>query len=123
MNLPEHAHTGQIVFATHSTTLSFKLDKEAIFFVDVDILQGHKILFEDIKLQDQKQQIEFNGTPFVVLDSKNLDCTHGTDHAISRKLNLKGKKLEEKVATPILYVPGFLGNPQYGGTQLHFYYN
>ena len=50
-----------------------------------------KILFEDTNLKDQKQQIEFNGTPLVVLGSNNLDCTFATDHTISRKLKLKEK--------------------------------
>ena len=31
--------------------------------------------------------------PFVVLGCKNMDCTHGKDHAISRKIKAKSKKI------------------------------
>ena len=68
-----------------------------MFYVEVDILKGHKIIFEDVKSDQQGQQLKFTGVPFVVLGSKNLDCMHGTDHAISRKKKAKAKKMEEKV--------------------------
>ena len=35
--------------------------------------------------------------PFAMLGCKNIDCTHGKDHAKSRKIKAKSKKMEEKV--------------------------
>ena len=34
--------------------------------------------------------------PFVVLGCKTMDCTHGKDHAISRKIKGKSKKKKKK---------------------------
>ena len=34
--------------------------------------------------------------PFVVLGCKNMDCTHGKDHAISRKIKAEKKKKKKK---------------------------
>lgn len=65
-------------------------------FLDIDI-KKHKILFEDIKLKDEKQQITYSGTPFVILGKKSLDCTHGTDHGKSKK----AKRLEEKLINKV----------------------
>ena len=48
-------------------------------------MKGRKILFEDIKVEGSEQQIKFNGSPFIILGKKLLDCTHGVDHAIARK--------------------------------------
>ena len=50
-----------------------------------------------MKSTQLEQQIKFNGMPFVVLGCKNMDCTHGKDHAISRKIKAKSKKIEDKV--------------------------
>ena len=39
-----------------------------------------------MKSTQLEQQIKFNGMPFVVLGCKNMDCTHGKDHEISREI-------------------------------------
>ena len=69
----------------------------AFFVLDIDILHGRKIIFEDVKSTQLEQQIKFNGMPFVVLGCKNMDCTYGKDHAISRKIKAKSKKMKDKV--------------------------
>ena len=56
-------------------------------------MKGQKILFEDIKVEGSEQQITFNGSQFIILGKKLLDCTHGVDHAVSREK----QKIEEKV--------------------------
>ena len=58
----------------------------AFFALDIDILYGQKTIFEDVKSAQLEQQIKFNGMPFVVLGCKNMDCTHGKDHEISREI-------------------------------------
>ena len=61
-------------------------------------MKGHKILFEDKKTNDEKaEKIVFSGVPFIIVGSKHLDCTHGIDHAISRKKKQQEEKLNVKV--------------------------
>ena len=55
-------------------------------------IKKHKILFEDVKQPNQRQQIEFSGIPFIIIGKKALDCTHGTDHSISTKKKAEAKK-------------------------------
>ena len=38
-----------------------------------------------------KQQIKFKEMSLVELGCKTMDCTHGKDHAISRKIKAKEK--------------------------------
>ena len=66
----------------------------AFFALDIDILYGQKIIFEDVKSAQLEQQIKFNGMPFVVLGCKNMDCTHSKDHAILRKRGGQGSITE-----------------------------
>ena len=52
------------------------------------------------KINSTRVAIKFNGMPFVVLGCKTMDCRHGKDHAISRKIKAKSKKkkkMEDKV--------------------------
>ena len=60
-------------------------------------LKGRKILFEVIKVEGSEQQIKFNSSPFIILGEKLLDCTHGVDHAISRKKRQIEKRVNNNV--------------------------
>ena len=62
----------------------------SVFILDVE-LKSHQVMFEDKKVRDEEQQIKFDGTPFIILGSKFLDCTHGKDHSISKKIKYKDK--------------------------------
>ena len=55
-------------------------------------VKPYKILFKGVQNVNSSKQTEFTGVPFVVLGSKMMDCTHGTDLTLPRKR----KKLEEK---------------------------
>ena len=54
---------------------------------------GHAILFEDVKRKDATQHFLFTWVPFVILDMKRLDCTHGVDRCTSTKK----KRIEKKI--------------------------
>ena len=56
-------------------------------------IEGHAILFEDVKRKGSTQQIPFTGVLFVILGMKGLDCTHGVDRCTSTKK----KRLEKKI--------------------------
>ena len=60
-------------------------------FLDIYI-DGHAMLFEDVKLKGSTQQIPFIGVSFVILGMKQLDCTHG----VNRCTSIKKKRLEKK---------------------------
>ena len=64
------------------------------FLSDV-IIDGHKILFEDIKREGTQQQIVFTGIPFVILGKKILDCSHGVDREISTKKKRRDAKVKQ----------------------------
>ena len=70
-----------------------------IFLLDVE-LEGHSILFEDVKPRDANQQIHFIGVPFIVMGVKRLDCVHGVDRCISSKR----KRMENKIKEVIFVV-------------------
>nr|XP_047145779.1 uncharacterized protein LOC101241169 [Hydra vulgaris] len=38
----------------------------------------------------------FSGVPFIIVGSKHLDCTHGVNHTISRKMRNQAEKLKAK---------------------------
>ncbi|XP_065679155.1 uncharacterized protein LOC136093891 isoform X2 [Hydra vulgaris] len=38
----------------------------------------------------------FSGVPFIIVGSKHLDCTHGVNHTISRKMRHQAEKLKAK---------------------------
>jgi len=40
---------------------------------------------------------KFSGSPFIVVGTKHYDCTHGIDHAKSRKEKNHLEKIKEKV--------------------------
>ena len=63
---------------------------------EVDIYK-HKILYEDVKAANRVQEIEFTGTPFIILGAKRLNCVHGVDHHISDKAKRIQQKIAEKV--------------------------
>ena len=70
-----------------------------VFLLDVE-LNGHSILFEDIKGTDTNQQIHFISVPFIIMSMKRLDYVHGVDRCIS---SMK-KKMENKIKEVIKYV-------------------
>ena len=47
--------------------------------------------------------------PFVILDSKMMDCTHGIDHTLSRKRKKPEQKKAMKVTDWITLLLKFLG--------------
>ena len=59
--------------------------------------------------------------PFVVLGCKNMDCTHGKDHAISRKIKAKSKKIEYKVVQ-LKFSIGYLLSQIFPGEVLFSYH-
>ena len=63
------------------------------YITDFDI-EGHKLLFEDLKREDSVNQIFFVGHPFIILGKKFMDCTHGVDHCVSTKKKLLEKKIK-----------------------------
>ena len=67
------------------------------FLSDFNIV-GHKLLFEDVKIAGSEQQIQFSGTPFVILGCQILDCTHGVNHKEWRKSKEEQEKLNKKVS-------------------------
>nr|XP_047127050.1 uncharacterized protein LOC105844598 [Hydra vulgaris] len=80
---------------TSSKFSTFKKDKT--FSVKDFELKNHKILFEDKKNKFRpSQQIMFSGVPFIIVGSKHLDCTHGVNHTISRKMRNQAEKLKAK---------------------------
>ena len=50
-----------------------------------------------MKKANRVQEIEFTGTPFIILGAKRLDCVHGVDHHISDKEKRIQQKIAEKV--------------------------
>ena len=68
-----------------------------VFLLDVE-LNGHSILFEDIKGTDTNQQIHFISVPFIIMSMKRLDYVHGVDRCIS------SMKMENKIKEVIKYV-------------------
>ena len=60
-------------------------------------LKKHKILFKDIKSAHGLQQKKWPGNPFIIIGKKSLDCTHGTDHSLSKDQKMKEYKTKEKV--------------------------
>ena len=63
-----------------------------VFLLEVE-LNGHSILFEDIKRRDANQQNHFVGVPLIVMDMKQLDCVRGVNRCISSKR----KGMESKI--------------------------
>ena len=63
-------------------------------------IDTHKLLFEDVRVKDHLKQIEFMGIPFIIMDKKKFDCTHGVD----RNRSLKKKRLDEKVEKVYIYI-------------------
>ena len=57
-------------------------------------LKEHKILFEDIKSAHSLQQIRWSGNPFIIIEKKSLDCTHGVDHSLSKNQQIKENKIK-----------------------------
>ena len=69
------------------------------YFLSLNI-DTHKLLFEDVRVKDHLKQIEFMGIPFIIMDKKKFDCTHGVD----RNRSLKKKRLDEKVEKVYIYI-------------------
>ena len=63
-------------------------------------IDTHKLLFEDVRVKDHLKQIEFMGIPFIIMDKKKFDCTHGVD----RNRSLKKKRLDEKVEKVYIHI-------------------
>ena len=56
-----------------------------------------KIMFENCKVRDKKQQIKFSGHPLNIFGNNLIDSTHGVNHRLSRKENASKKIIEGKV--------------------------
>ena len=56
-------------------------------------MDTQKLLFEDVRVKDRPNQIEFMGIPFIIMGKKKFDCTHRVD----RNKSLKKRRLDEKV--------------------------
>ena len=69
------------------------------YFLSLNI-DNHKLIFEDVRVKDHLKQIEFMGIPFIIMDKKKFDCTHGVD----RNRSLKKKRLDEKVEKVYIYI-------------------
>ena len=78
-----------------------------LIILAVDI-KPHKIS-EDVKNVNSSRHTEFIGVPFVILDSKMMDCTHGIDHTLSRKRKKSEQKKAMKVTDWITVLLTFLG--------------
>ena len=63
-------------------------------------IDTHKLLFEDVRVKDHLKQIEFMGIPFIIMDKRKFDCTHGVD----RNRSVKKKRLDEKVEKVYIYM-------------------
>ena len=61
---------------------------------------NHKLLSEDVRVEDRPKQIEFISIPFIIMGKKKFDCTHGVD----RNRSLKKKRLDEKVEKVYIYI-------------------
>ena len=48
-------------------------------------------MFEERSVKNTERQIMYDGIPFIVLGTKVLDCTHGTD-----RMKLKKEKRAQK---------------------------
>ena len=61
---------------------------------------NHKLLSEDVRVEDRPKQMEFISIPFIIMGKKKFDCTHGVD----RNRSLKKKRLDEKVEKVYIYI-------------------
>ena len=65
-------------------------------FINIEI-SNKNILFQDVIRKGVirkgvKSQIPITGDPFVILDTKRLDCTHGVDRSSSKKKKIHRKQ-------------------------------
>lgn len=66
------------------------------------LLNGHRVLWEkyDNKENNHDQQLQYGGTPFMILGTRILDCHPGVDrHQKSKKRRMEDtKKVRKKLA-------------------------